>query len=69
VQRDQHTVETFAAQHENGQDAQGPQELVERSVVSDQRDVQTAAPEEHGTHVSHTVRTDLQVSAAVTTRV
>jgi len=62
VQRDQHTIETIAAQHEDGQDAQGPQELAERGLVPDQRDVQTAASEEHIAHVPHTVRAYFQVS-------
>lgn len=61
MQRDQHTVETVAAQRENGQDSQGLEEAAQRSMVSDQRDVQTSTSEEHGTHVSHTVRTDFQV--------
>jgi hypothetical protein len=61
VQRDQHTIKTVVAQRENGQDVQGPQELAERSMVPDQGDVQATAFEKHSSHVSHTVRTDIQV--------
>lgn len=61
MQRNQHTVETFAAQHEASQNAQGPQEPTKRGVVPDQRDVQTATLEEHSAHVSHTIRSYVQV--------
>lgn len=63
MQRNQHTVETFAAQHEDSQDAQRPQESTERGVVPNQRDVQTATFEEHSAHVSHTIRAYVQVQA------
>lgn len=62
MQCDQHTVETVAAQHEDGQDVQRPQKLTERGMVPDQRDFQTTAFKEHGTYVSYTVWIDLQVN-------
>lgn len=61
MQCHQHTIETIVAQHENGQDVQGPQELAERNMVPDQGNVQTTTLEKHRAHVSHTVRTDIQV--------
>lgn len=35
VQRSQHTVKTFIAQYEVGQDAQGPQKFTVRGMVPD----------------------------------
>lgn len=61
VQCHQHTIETVVAQRENGQNIEGPKELAERNMVSDQGDVQAAAFEKHRAHVSHTVRTHIQV--------
>lgn len=59
MQRHQHTIETVVAQHENGKDVQGPQELAERSMVPDQGNVQATALEKHRAYVSHTVRADI----------